>query len=307
MLKASAGMSSLEYGLSGVLVLALCIVGLQTVGFRLDSVFQGMKKEMDHSAQAAEHQEALVLASRNKAEKHEDPMSVMPSPPVTTDQSGQTIATLGANGVTAILADRLTQQVNEYRRKGAITNAEIRYLIQLANAGHQLADAQNLLEHALKTGQKQIIYNGKSYSTRDFADAFRYSEKGGITFNDIFVPNINKANELIKPFALAYRQALENNDISNPIIKHTVGHLATQISIVTDALGWIAIQKRYRNQPVNTDAFYQDLSKNIRKKMEALSSDQPVFKEPQKLTRNNSRIICIKGSGRERGNICSIR
>src|SRR5690349_3057850 len=115
MLKASAGMSSLEYGLLGVLVLALCIVGLQTVGFRLDSVFQEMKKEMNHSAQAAEQQEAFVLANRNNAAKHLG-STLLPS--ATAGQSSRTIATLGANGITAILADRLTQQIEQYRQSG---------------------------------------------------------------------------------------------------------------------------------------------------------------------------------------------
>jgi hypothetical protein len=304
MSKASRGITIVEYGLAAVLVLALCLVGFQTVGFGLGSVFKGLKAEMADSSQAAEQQAALALANRSNPANNPGHDNALP----TTEEFGRLIATLGANGATELLANRLSRQIEQWIQDGTLRSNETGTLIQLANEGHRLVDAQKQLEQALKTGQKQIVYNGETYSTRDFANALRYDSSGGITLNDIVSSNPDKANALIRPFALAYRQALRSGTMNNPAIKQTVSNLATEISIVTDALGWIAIRKAYQtSSPLNSSAFYRDLSSNIQEKV-ALQPSGPsvLFQEAQNLTQNNSQTICKIGSGQDQGTSCTV-
>jgi Flp pilus assembly pilin Flp len=310
MLKASRGITIVEYGLAAVLVLALCLIGFQTVGFGLGSVLKGLKAEMADSSQAAEQQAALALANRsnpanNPGDRPADGESGATVP--SAEEFGRLIATLGANGATELLADRLTRQIEQWLQDGTLASTEASSLVQLANAGHRLADAQKLLEQARKTGQTKIVYDGKTYSTYDFATALRYNSSNGITLSDIFGSNPDKANAVIKPFALAYQQALRSSAMANPAVRQAVSKLSTEISIVTDALGWMATRKPYQEKLLNVNVFYPDLGANIQQKIAALPPGQSVLaEEARKLTRKNSQAICQIGSGQDQGTSCTI-
>jgi hypothetical protein len=313
--KSSPGNAFVEYLLPGMLVLAVCILGFQAFGFRLNTVFQGLKDDLSQSVHAAEQQEKAELAARNGAVKQPSLVTGAPSGPTAAMGRGtslpidtplppnSSIATIGANGITELLATRLDQLIEQWKREGKATEAQANALIQLANAGHQLADAQRLLEQAIEKKEKKVTYNGKDYQVDGFAELFMYHSS---TEKDVWTLSPNTAGSVLKIFNEAYQQASRSDIFKDSAIKQEVTNLVVQISAISEALGSSG-SGLLNNSSLATEPtlLYRDLTTVFQTSVTGSPIKMPKStKDASELTHQNSGQICIIGAGSDDGRTC---
>jgi hypothetical protein len=307
--KSSSGNAFVEYLLPGMLVLAVCILGFQSFGFRLNTVFQGLKDDMSQSVHAAEQQEKVALAARSGAVAQPSPVTGAPPTvverplPLDTLPPNSSIATIGANGITNLLATRLEQLVAQWKQEGKVTEAQANALIQLANAGHQLADAQRLLEQAIDKKEKKVTYNGKDYQVDGFAEMFMYHSS---TEKDVWTLSPQTAGAILKGFNEVYQQTARDDLFKDPAIKQEVTNLVVQISAISEALGSSG-SGLLNNRDLATEPtlLYRDLTTVFQKSVTGSPVKMPKpDKNASELTHQNAGQICIIGSGSDDGMAC---
>lgn len=298
MSKSFQGNVVVEYLLPGTLVLTVCILGLQTFGLRLNTVFQGLKKDMSQSVHAAQQQEKVALAARQAALVAREG-----SLPFDAEPASKSIATIGANGITDLLASRLEQLIEQWKRAGKITEADANLLIQLANAGHQLADAQKLLEQAIAQKQTQVVYNGKTYQVDAFAEQFMYRSS---TEKDVWSLNSSNAGDILKSFNVVYQQVAQSKIFQDPAMKQEVMNLSVQISAISESLGSSG-SGLLDNSSLSTQltSLYRDLTTLFQTSVAGAPIKAPKkSKDASELTHQDSGQICVIGLGKNKGTTC---
>lgn len=151
-MKRAAGQSLVEYSLVIGLVAIVCIGALMVMGTTLSTTFQEM---------AATWQAGGSSPPANGGQAAQPPLtSNLPELGVGGDFSSWTpanypvniresIETLGGNGTTSQLANTLRAYAEQLLADDAITPEQYNSLINLSNAGHSLANVQQLVEGAV--------------------------------------------------------------------------------------------------------------------------------------------------------------
>lgn len=218
-------------------------------------------------------------------------------------QAAMAIQTVGANGTTEELATTLQEQVLQMISKGEITEDEANGLLKLANQGHQLAQAQKLLEDSIVQGKTSIIYEGKTYSIKSFGDSIGFNIRGGNEVLENFPPE--HANSTLKPFADQLQAVKQSGALDNPAVQAKVSKIVFQIAFITDTLRWTAMDTIAAGYaPGQGD---EKLKQSTVEHYLMNLGDPNVTVETINAalkTHANSTQICTTGSGNDNGLIC---
>jgi polyhydroxyalkanoate synthesis regulator phasin len=216
----------------------------------------------------------------------------------------ETIATLGANGTTTLLADQLESIAKQLMKEGEITKEQADSLIKLANQGHYMADIAGAVEKAAQLKDyannmdffnQQIEFEGKRMTVYQLSsvmgystplDAYRYDAKTGIVYDkipeDLLHPDY-PSNPAIASFLDIYHTLEANGALADPTIQTVVASLASKITITNELL----------TQSMG------DLFMGY-----STATDQVVEMTAAKATHVNSAGICDVGSGTDSGVQC---
>jgi hypothetical protein len=324
-LKRFDGVSMTEYGLIGATVVVVGLSGLLSLGSNLSLTVTNFQKSLVSSkpgnkpaVQAAltkdlstatnqltlPPQSSALLAIQNEANS-------TTSTPITMNQTLETLQVSGANGATTQLASTLQTDARNMLAAGEITEAQANLLLNMANQGHELAQAQALFENAVQTGQKTVAFEGKTYGLAEFAKMISFNKSTSSAENWAIDPA--DASVLLKPFAEAYEDVKNSSLFSNSDTKQEVQDIALQIGALTDAFAWSADDLFGKKATVSgnlSTAFAQAITEHFEDNMEGapLSDNASVSKKPKKVSdvvNQNSAEICEVGNGKDNGKKCS--
>ncbi len=204
------GQSLTEYLLLGVLVAVIAIGGLSAFNQELeaslpdllDRIFNGGGNGVASSAMGNSISINSGSGAQSTAIEGLGPVEL-------TLSSGETITltqyptdipsvieTAGANGTTEILLANLEQVIQEFLQAEEITPEEARTLMNLANAGHEIASAQKTLEEALLNNPSALDPTLRTIGTDGFYEALTVNVNGEETL----------INSLYNDLGLAYRR-----------------------------------------------------------------------------------------------------
>jgi len=224
----------------------------------------------------------------------------------TVSNTSQMIMVSGANGATDYLASTLTQRTEALLASGAITQEQANELYKLANAGHNLASAQTVLENALATGQTSITVNNQSYSLQEYAYQLGYKVSTSAVQN--WQVNPGDANTFLEPFAQQYALVKQSPAMQDPQVGQQVSSLVMQIGALSDAINWSFCETCGTKPPTNLS----DFSKLTATHFESNMQNAPISSVTQvasngatSLTNTNSAGICKAGSGKDAGSSCT--
>jgi hypothetical protein len=174
---------------------------------------------------------------------------------------GQSIATLGANGTTTLLADNLAQLAKKLRDSDEITQAQFNILTKLANQGHDIAEIAGVVEQAVKqyptanaqeffsakvlldgklTTMKNVLDVNGYYTDNNIAKGYRYNPATGEMYNTLPADLLNPSNapdgQSLNTLLKLYQQADSSGALLDPAIKQVVSSLTTQIALTLESL-----------------------------------------------------------------------
>lgn len=283
------------------------------MGGQFNTAMLDIKNHMSTSAQTAQKQtqlqiqqsqmvstvspaiEPLSAAGQSKA----DTIQTISGDP---RQTTQIISTLGANGATDLLADKIGTLSAQWLADGKITETQANLLAKLSNQGHQLATYEKLLSDALMEGSTHMIVDGKTYSTTGGLGFFTTSG------SDVLELNPDAANPLLRPFAETYQKFLATKNSLDPAVSKEITTLAMQISAVDDALKWSAedIADGRINQPATSDtSLWSAVSDRYERTLNESPTPIQASTDTRNITSYNSKQVCTRGGGNYNGNSCA--
>jgi hypothetical protein len=294
------GSGMAEYGLCGIILLLMCVVGFQTLGTGLNATLQDLKKDLASPAEAAQRQEAAASAAAQHPVGKQP--AVEPIPDVSSwpsaDALSTTVSTSGANGATEMLANALQLNIAQWEKDGKLTPEQVNLLIELASRGHEIALAQKIMIEAHRQGQSTVTYKGTKYSLIDLSETFSYYN---VELKDVWALNPELAKENIKPFAQVYHRALASLGGTQSDIGQVVSNMGIEISTLANVVSWSFLENPSveESQQRTASLFRQDIERAPLTKPASTSTDN--------LTHKNSGEICTSGSGKDNGTACSAR
>lgn len=241
-------------------------------------------------------QSSNTPANTNKQAVQQPAESNAALSPISTKNSLQVS---GANGTTQQLASILTTEAQRLLATGSITQIQAQGLISLANQGYQLADAQKLLEEAIRNNQKEVTYNGKTYPIVQFANLFSIDPPPNTAWN----LDPQYSGPLMKPFVVQYGAVVESGTLNNPDTEKTVSLLSYQIVAIGDALGWSLEELTSETQSILS---LDTLNSKLANTFQIVIGDTSVkFVDASAKTKQNSTGICRAGTGKSDGTVCT--
>jgi hypothetical protein len=223
-----------------------------------------------------------------------------------TSPLGQSIATLGANGTTTVLANNLAQLAQELLESGDISESQYNILIQLSDAGHKQAMIEAVIEHAANSAagassstfldNTQVVLDGHTKTIGELWNSLGYNAPGGggryFTSTgkvvntlpaDLLHPASSDVASSLEAFLDVYHQAESSGALSDPVVEQVVSSLSTQIALTSDALVQAVGQVYLGNSPAG--------------QIQTLAASAT--------THMDSAGICTAGSGTDSGVSCS--
>ncbi|MCE3235475.1 MAG: hypothetical protein K0Q50_1655 [Vampirovibrio sp.] len=235
-MKSNKGVSLTEYGLiAGIISLVVLPVlftlgqkisqyASETVPYEKKTFISGKNSVMSDVPPSEEYSKGLVTKITNA-----------PSVVLTTQQVGQTVATMGANGTTKMLADSIVKSAEQQLAAGSITQAQYNKLIVLAKEGYNLASLQGAVETAaakLRRGENiksiDIQVNGRSMTVEDIWEKIGYDNKPESVPTDISQLT-GEPRVALQDFLDAYASAEKSGVLRDPALKTYISSLSTQI------------------------------------------------------------------------------
>ena len=298
------GNAIVEYIMPVSIILVLSIGAITAIGAALDGQFNALKGDMKNKVSSAQQQNQLhqlqasafqaAAASSNKSGGSNGSSSGAGSystAGLSAADISKVIQTAGANGGTETLATALTKYIDQLKAAGNLTPDQINTLTQLANAGHDMANAEKALKDAVDGGQSSVTYNGKSYSVADFTAQFGFIGSIGINAANTMDPT--NAMPQLAPFMNLYAQAKANGSLTDPAVSDQVTYLSKQIAALSDLAKY------------NTTTSPTDLSYGYTTAMQQLALQNPPASISD-ATHGNSAGICQSGgSGKDSGTNCN--
>jgi hypothetical protein len=302
------GQGLLEYSLTGVLVLLICVGGLEIFTGEMSKIWQKLWDDMK-----SRHGPAVAITAPPSPLVPSPPPSKSPSVdeglplagkkfvtqkgtvitlPETVDKMEDTIKTLGANGTTTILANSLEALIKQLVANKELNKSQIHSLINLANQGHTLAKLQKLTEDIIlntttTAEYKTLLENNPTLVSVD-DEGFHIVHMGCYHPEDVdpLQPNTDiQLYGVAGEFLNAYRAAVSSGALDDPAVRAVVETLARKIS---------------------------NLNNISRHTFEALSRDEIVHSEVTGIitenidkTHDKSAQICTTGNGQDSGTQCT--
>ncbi len=301
-----SGQALTEYGLTGLIILVILIPALTLLDNNLNISLQGLIQGLTFRTPIAAVKQNMTQPSPSSlvATTATTPSIV---PPQATIQS---IQTLGVNGTTALASDHIKILAQQLKDNDTVSEEQYNSLIQLANEGHRLATAEDLLEEALQNKQSRLSFEGKSYTVQEFLTVFGFQSG---SYHDLNQLSASDVKPLLVPFAQMYQQ-LDQANLLNTEEGYKIRTLATEILALGDSLSWASCQALgivSNNQGQAAAVSTVDmstLSQQIIKDYSYYSGQLPEIANIPSVaeqTNGNSSQICATGSGTDSGQHCS--
>jgi hypothetical protein len=300
-----------EYLMPAVLVVIVCISSFMALGGQFGSSMKDLKSHMTASSETAQRQtefqkqqsDAIKLATQVNLPPPTStlPPNALPIISGTPEQTRDLISTLGANGVTDLLANRISLLAEQWMTEGKITEAQASLLAKLSNEGHQVAEYEKMLSEALLQGKTSMMVDGKSYSLTDGLGFYTMSS------DDVWDLNPQAANPLFRPFAQIYQEFLQNKSSYDPALSREISALVIQISAVDDALKWSAedFLDSYRFPSITEDSLWHAASGHFQDNIDGAPISRQVSTITRDITQYNSTQVCTQSGGSDDGQRCT--
>ncbi|WP_303675104.1 hypothetical protein, partial [Vampirovibrio chlorellavorus] len=302
----------LEYSLIGMLVLVVCVAGLEIFTGEMSQWWQKLWDDMESRQGPAVAITAPPSASASPP-KSTSPSTVLEPPlvtenpgsrkfvtrkgtvitlPDTVDNMEDTIKTLGANGTTTILANSLEALIKQLVANREIDGKQAQDLINLANQGHMLAKLQKHTEAAIakvRTPQdyQAIIQNDSRIAVNDVSGIYSHP-LGGYAADEKTLDPLQSdtvAWDATGDFLEAYHAAVASGALNDPAVRVVVDTLTRKISELSSMSSYFFMAL------ANGEISPSEVNRNI---AESVSE-----------THNKSAQICNVGEGQDSGTHCS--
>ncbi len=202
--------------------------------------------------------------------------------------TSQAVETAGINGATKTLLANMQTFIDKLETAGDLTPEQVNMLRDLANAGHEVAEVERMLEEAAIASGADInayrnmtlTYKGETHTVTEWGNLIGYKGEKIDTFakNPFDRSKMDYADSPIGIFSLRYEEALKKGAMDDPAIKTVVTYLASEILL-------IAGMAEYQvDNMITTD----DLASGA----------------ASKLTHLDSGSICNTGGGEDTGVYC---
>lgn len=269
----STGNAIIEYILPGALVTVACVGIVTAIGTGLNTDFGLLKTNMNskvsnaqqqnqtHSLQAAAFQAAASSVTKsggNSGSTNSYAGGSFSTAGLSPDDIAKVIQTAGANGGTETLASALTKYIDQLKADGTLTSSQLDILTKLANAGHDMANAEKALQDAVDSGSSTVTYNGQSYSVSAFGAQFGMANgMSGVSGLDP-----SNANPQTSTFLSLYAEAKSSGALGNSAVNDTVTYLSQQITALSAlaesniAQGQSTTNQSYAYTTANTGGSY---------------------------------------------------
>ena len=303
-----AGNAIVEYVMPVAMILVLSIGAITAIGAALNGDFDSLKGNMQAKVSNASQQDQMHQLQKNAFQAAQASStkaggsggaaggsSAFSTAGLSPSDIAKVIQTAGANGATETLAQALDKYIAKLKADGTLTPDQLNTLTQLANAGHDMANAEKALQDAVSSGQSTVTYNGKSYSVADFGNQFGMSN-GNSGVAGMLAAN---ANPQTAPFLNLYAQAQANGSLSDPAVKDQVGYLSQQITVLSQlaegniAQGQSTTNQSYGYTTVNSSGAYMGITPSTG--TSTISG----------ATHGDSSGICGAGTGTDSGTSCN--
>jgi hypothetical protein len=266
-----------EYALVSALIVLACLGALASLQNQPGNQMTDLSWHMNGGHASTVHGEIQAILKKTYARLPADQQALLQS-----DFSTK-LVTLGANGTTDLLATQLTLVAQALKEIGAITEAQSEDLLNLANQGHTIAQAERLIEDSVsgKTQSSTGMYTfqGKEYTLDQLAGQIGF---GGVSMDEVANPlTSDKAEPVLANFQSLYTTAQRDGSLEIPEVKALVDQASSQI-LTTGEL----VEDVYTREQITDDyaAFKTRLASNA--------------------TNASSGAICTAGRNTDTGQSC---
>jgi hypothetical protein len=216
------------------------------------------------------------------------------------DNPSALVETMGIAGASAFMMSSLDTLANQLKQSGSITDSQYSALIELSNRGHAIANTQAQLETLIKAGHSNLSdigsqplglngntvdANGQPYTVEDSYNNIGSSfvRPENMSTMDSLVATVDPndpgmwgSNTQFNHFLTAYKNALADGSLSDPVVKQVVDDLAMKILLSAES--------------------FETAVKDELDVTNTVSSN---------LTHQNSVGICSQGQGQDTGVACT--
>jgi polyhydroxyalkanoate synthesis regulator phasin len=300
------GQGLLEYSLTGVLVLLVCVGGLEIFTGEMSKTWQKLWDDMKSRQGPAvaitappsplvpsaplpkppSVDEGLPLAGKKFVTQKGTVITL----PDTVDTMEETIRTLGANGTTTILANSLEALIKQLVANSELDRAQAQNLMTLANKGHAIAKAQKLTEEAIlntRTSEEFMTILESDPSLSLNINGTVYHSLGGYSYNDSsdpLQPDLTSWGAT-GDFLNAYHAAVASGALNDSAIRTVVDTLARKISILS--ISSVSTFISFSGDEISQSEVSGNIAENVAK------------------THDKSAQICTTGKGQDSGTQCA--
>lgn len=310
------GNSLAEYTVIGGLVLVVSIFAISGFCGHLQEALAGLKSDMEGHArtatvagvvQMAASRTQAQLAAQQAAQQTAQQTAAGAGVNVQLKATGSLTSSImvsGANGTSELVLANLEAITKDLLAKGEIDQQTADILVKLANKGHQMAQAEKLLEDAMKNSngnaqafnQATVTFNNQSYSTYELAGQLQLVNDA----NGALVPN--STNSLMSQFQNLSDQATGN--IQDSQTQQLVGTLSNQIAVLADGTENATHSVNRGEYAPTLDAFYQDVASSVNG-LDPSNGKYPTQLDPASVTTSqDSATICNIGGVQDTGTHC---
>jgi polyhydroxyalkanoate synthesis regulator phasin len=227
------------------LILLLAIPVLMLFGNNLTAVFAGMLPSSGKTVAVAAPSTSPTTNSTqgNGGTTITTVNGTVISLPNNPTGISKTVATSGANGTTALLANQIESVAQQLLATGELTEAQYNSLMALANQGHQIGELERTIEQtaANSTDAASFMANLAQYpefaglATGDHSTLFGYAT-GSTDPTLVTDPlgSIDIAHGSTKVFLQLYQDVLNSGALNDPAVKQQVESLATNIAYLSE-------------------------------------------------------------------------
>ncbi|WP_303674138.1 hypothetical protein [Vampirovibrio chlorellavorus] len=290
------GQGTLEYTMMGVLVLVICVGGLEILTGSLSSAWQILHTEMQQK------QVSEVAITDPKFTPSGSPTGAglkfvtlkgtVITLPSTVNNMEKSIETLGANGTTAVLVKSLEELIKQLVENRELNRTQSQSLIYLANSGHALAKMHKLTEDAIANTSTIEEYRFVIESIPALVDL---TEEGYHMHNigcyyphelDPLQPNAElQLFGVTGDFLRAYQKAVSSGALDDPAVRLVVEALTRKISNLSTVASH-TFESLAHNE-ISHSEVSGFIAENIAK------------------THDSSAQICTTGNGQDSGTQCA--
>lgn len=280
------GQGLVEYSLIGSLAV-IAIVATLFMSNSLRDVLNGFNGSMTYNKKEHAAKLALITTAAQKPSSQALSQLTAVNGNLDSAQLSQTIATAGANGTTAMLADAIKAAARQQLLDKAITQSQYNNLIALANKGYYLGALQGGVESAaegLKRGDNikdiTVNVNGERKSVYDIWGEIGYSNEPNEIPTDISNP-LDRPRSALGDFLDTYSAVQKSGALNNPALNEKISTLSSQIVQINSAM-----------------------DKLLWNSSSIVSANDLNSKMVSTITNKNSTQICEIGNGTASGSNC---